>query len=384
VAQLLEEAGEPSAALEAVGRVLSVDLSPDVARALLEVLDRVAPRVRGPGEPALVAGLRGRMHFERGNHGEARAGAEEARAGAEGSLRRGSGEERRVAAAQLHALHVLALMQVIEGRDTEEALRLSREAAAWAGRLEPDDAQAARLLEARLLIIASRSAEAVVLLEGCQGEDDAQLREATRWRGWLLLGDAYCGAGEPARSIAPCRRALAAMQEAGGHWLLGQGYNTLADALMRLRRFEEAIATLHLALGELYPRSPTAGYVRANLAFCHLLLGQREASARWIDDAFAHLPINSRHRLWCLLQSLRLPLLAATELAALDACCDELEAWLVGQRIAISEPMEAATLAAEALAADPPRAARLFALARRLAAHVEDPALVAALQPRWP
>lgn len=158
----------------------------------------------------------------------------------------------------------------------------------------------------------------------------------------------------------------------------------MADALMRQRRFAEAIPVLRLALRELYPRTPTAGYVRANLAFCHLQLAEFTTAAGYLDEALGYLTTDARHRLWCLLQSLRLPLLARFSLDELDACCEALEHTIGSQRLVFTEPPEAATLAAEALAGShPPRAARLVALARSLATHVEDPALLARLRPRW-
>lgn len=382
IARLRARARDPLASLDAMARVVSVDLSPDVARSLAELLTEIGPTIEGTAERALVAGLMARMLFERGDHAGARDEADRARAAA-GAEALDQVSARRLASAQFQALHTLALMQVTEGQTGDEALGLAHEAIGWAGRVSPDDRLAAQLLVGRLLIISGRSNEAIQQLQSWLDES-GDASDDTRWRGWILQADACSNAGLPEQAAAPCQRAIAAMQAAGGHWLLGQAYNTLADIRMRQRRFDEAVPVLLLALRELYPRTPTAGYVRANLAFCHLQLGEFEQAAGWLDEGLSYLATDARHRLWCLLQSLRLPLLARSSLDELDACCDAIERATVSQRLVFAEPAEAATLAAEAIAGrDPRRSARLLALAQALAVHVEDPSLLVRLRPRW-
>jgi tetratricopeptide (TPR) repeat protein len=377
LAQLWSQAGDPPLALDVASRVIQVDLNPDAARSLLETLDPV--EFPDSERETLRTGLCARLHFERGDH-------EAARRAAMICLERGGGEGRRWRQARMHALHTMALIGSTEGQALGALLPLAREAARWAEELGPDERAASWLLEGRLLVMGGRAQELVTGLRG-RLEEPGAVSEPTRWRCWMLLADACTRVGQPELAVSLCRRATEAMEQAGGHWLLGNAYNTLADAFMQQQRYEEALPVLHGALDELYPRSPVAGYVRANLAFCQLMLGQRERAAFWIEEAQARLPVSSRHRLWCLLQSLRLPLLAAPggELEALDACCTELEAWLDGQRTVHNEPALAATMAAEALAPrDPGRSARLFSLARRFAAHLEDEDVLAALRRRWP
>jgi tetratricopeptide (TPR) repeat protein len=404
LARWFARAKAPDEALATMARIRAVDLDPDIARGLLELLERLGAEWPSAEQAALSAALLARMCFERGDQERARLEARRARtilAGREHhAFARGARSETPVAAsgaasdrhlalvvaAQLHALHVLALAQATEGQGAEEALAMAAEAEQWAVRAgaRADELLTARSLRGRLLIMTSRSAEAIGVLQRAIDEGGGAA-PPTLWRAWILLADACTNAGEPTRALPPIERAVAAMTAAGGHWMLGQAQNTLADGLMRQRRFDEALVPLRAALAEFYPRTPTAGYVRANIAFCCLVLGRLAEAETWVEEALARLATDARHRLWCLLQSLRLPLLAGREDAVrLDETITELERWLQTQRLIFAEPAEAATLAAEAL---PPSEAatrtRLLVLARRLTEHVEDESLRARLEPRW-
>jgi tetratricopeptide (TPR) repeat protein len=397
---------QPARALATLGRILPVDLDPDTVRGLLELLERLAVGAgdgwSSPEDSALSAALSARMHFERGDHERARAEARRAREILVHREHHVRERATRVAtdlrvtfprgllvAAQLHALHVLSLAQATEGQRSEpaDALAMAAEAEQWAEGAGADELLTARSLRGRLLIITSRSVEAISVMQHAI-EQGAEAAPATQWRAWILLADACTNAGHPERALPSIARAVAAMTASGGHWMLGQAQNTLADGLMRQRRFDEALVPLRAALAEFYPRTPTAGYVRANIAFCCLCLGRLEEAEAWVEEGLARLATDARHRLWCLLQSLRLPVLAARrDQEKLDETIEELERWLSTQRLIFAEPAEAATLAGEALPADDVVAdatrTRLFVLARRLTEHVEDERLRARLEPRW-